>query len=205
VDEHVFPAIRGVRRNPTAEALFVGISLGVLAQALRQVQGEPMQLGAATAPWLTVGFALAVWAAGRRAGGRVLAAYLIAWLVAYHVLFAVGQSVSLAAASREALPWLLLATPICVALAPIAALARRSGIAGDTCLAASIAWSLPETIENAQRGDVLAAAVIAVISVLPVFAAGRRNLRIATVVVAVIAFGALALVAGPALRGHIHS
>ena len=203
--EHVSPMTRGVQRNPTAEALVAGIGLGVVAQILRQVQGEPMQLGVATAPWLTVGFALAVWAARRRAGGRVLVAYLFAWLVAYHVLYALGQPVPFSAAFREALPWLVLTLPVCLALAPAAVLARRRGIVGDVCLAAPISWSLPEALKNAQRGDIVVAVAITVLAFLPVAAAGRRDVRVVTVVVAVLAFGALALAVGPIARSHIHS
>jgi hypothetical protein len=77
VGEYGLTAIRGARRNLTVEALFVGAGLGLIAQVLRQVQGEAMQVGAATAPWLTIGFALAVWTARRGVAGRVLAAYLI--------------------------------------------------------------------------------------------------------------------------------
>jgi hypothetical protein len=204
-DRYGVAVIRAARRNPTAEALAAGIALGVIAQVLRQVQGESMQFGGATAPWLTVGFALAVWAARRRAAGRVLVVYLVGWLVAYHVLFALGQSVSFAAAFREALPWLVLTLPVCAVLTPVAALARRRGIVGDLCLAAPIAWSFPETVENAQRGDVVVALAIAVLAVLPIAAAGRRGIRIATVLVAALAFGALALAAGPIARSFIHS
>lgn len=203
--EHVLAAIRGVSRNSMADALLAGLCLGVVAQVLRQMEGEAMELGAATAPWLTVGFALAVTAAPRRAGGSVLAAYLFAWLVAYHVLYAVGQSVPIAAAAREAVPWLLLAPLVCVVLAPAAGLARTRGIAGDVSLAAPIAWSLPEALENAQRGDAVVAAAIGVLAFLPVVASGRRDIRLVTFVLAMLALGALALAVGPIVRSQIHS
>jgi hypothetical protein len=121
------------------------------------------------------------------------------------VLVALGQSVSFGAAFREALPWLVLTAPVCVALAPAAVFARGPGIVGDACLAASFAWSLPETIDNARHGDLLAAVVIAAVATLPFAAAGRRDVRFLTVAVAAVAFGTLALVAGPVLRGTIHS
>lgn len=203
--EYVTPTIGGVRRHPMVEALLGGIGLGVIAQLLRQVQGEAMQFGGATAPWLTIGFGLAVFAARRRAGGRVLAIYLLSWLVAYHVLYALGQSVAFSAAFREALPWLILTIPVCVALTPLTALARKKGIVGDACLAVPIAWSIPETLGNAQRGDVFVATATAMLALLPFAAAGRRDIRIATVAVAVVVFAAVALLVGPLVRSHIHS
>lgn len=202
--EHV-SSLAGFRRNLIAEALITGAGLGIIAQVLRQVQGETMQFGAATAPWLSVGFAMAVLAARRREAGRVLAVYLISWLVAYHILYAVGQSVPLSAASREALPWLVLSLPVCVALTRVATLARGRGLVADACLAVPIAWSLPETVSNARRSDFVVAATIAVLALLPVAAAQRRDFRIATIAIAVALFAAVAFLVGPIVRSHIHS
>ena len=113
-----------------------------------------MQFGAATAPWLSIGFALSVWAAARRQpAGRVLLTYLVTWLVAYHVLYALGQSVPFSAAFREALPWLLLALPVSVILTPVARLVTHSGLLADACLA------VPNLISLLLPGGVVAAQV----------------------------------------------
>jgi hypothetical protein len=192
-------------RSATAEAVALGIALGLVAQILRQVPGQTMEFGAATAPWLSVGFALAVWAGRRRGAGRVLYGYLLAWLVAYHLLFAVGQSVAISAAAREALPWLVLAVPVCTVLAPIATRARVAGVIGDLSLALPLAWSVPEVFENAQRGDAAVAALIALLALSPIAASQRRDIRIRTLLIGVVVLGGLAVLLGPVARGQIHS
>jgi len=165
-----------------------------------------MQFGAATAPWLSIGFALSVWAAARRQpAGRVLLTYLVTWLVAYHVLYALGQSVPFSAAFREALPWLLLALPVSMILTPVARLVTHSGLLADACLAVPIAWSVPETVGNAQRNDAVIALAIALLALAPIAAARRRDIRITTVVLAALLLAALALLLGPIARGQIHS
>lgn len=194
-----------VHTNAMVKAIAVGVALGLIAQVLRQVPGQTMQFGAATAPWLSIGFALAVWAVRLRAPGRVLIGYLMAWLVAYHLLFALGQSVALSAAFREALPWLILALPVCLVLARVATLATASGAIADLCLAVPIAWSVPETLENVQRGDIVVAAAIALLAFLPLAASQRRDIRLLTFVIGAVILGGLAVLVGPVVRGQIHS
>ena len=198
-------ALRPSVLSDTVAAVALGIALGLVAQVLRQVPGQTMEFGAATAPWLSIGFAQAVWAARRRAAGRALFGYLISWLVAYHLLFALGQSVPISAAIREALPWLVLAIPVCIVLAPLAGRARVSGVLGDLIVAIPLAWSVPEVIENAQRGDGIVAVCIALLALTPIAATQRRDMRIATVALGVVVFGGLALLLGPIARGQIHS
>jgi hypothetical protein len=70
--------------------------------------------------------------------------FLFLWLVSYHATFAVRESVTQAAAWREAAPWLLLAGPVCVVLGVAAARACKSGMVGDICLALPIAWSMSD-------------------------------------------------------------
>jgi hypothetical protein len=198
-------ALRPYLRPSTTTAVALGIALGLVAQVLRQVPGQTMEFGAATAPWLSIGFAAAVWAARWRAAGSTLFAYLVAWLVAYHLLFALGQSVPIAAAVREASPWLVLAVPVCVVLAPLARRARASGVLADLCLALPLAWSIPEVFENAQRGDLVVAICIALLGLTPIAASQRRDVRLLTVMIGVGLFGGLAFLLGPIARGQIHS
>ena len=106
-----------LRKAKTSVSLLVNASLtgailGVLAQFLRQISGALMYLGASTAPWVMVGFLLAVSASRRARTPRkailiatgTVAAYLLAWLVSYHLLFVLRESVSLGAGWREAAP-----------------------------------------------------------------------------------------------------
>ena len=186
-------------------AIAVGVVLGLIAQVLRQVQGETSFFGGSTAPWVSIGFAIAVLAVRIRAPGRVVFGYLVAWLVAYHVLYAVGQSIPLSAAWREAVPWLVLAPPVCFALGRVATLATGSGVIADLCLAAPLAWSVPETINNFRAGYPVVAVAVALFAFLPGVASQRRDVRILTLAIGVVALGAIVLLVGPLVRSHIRS
>lgn len=199
------------------EAFLAGALLGVVAQFLRQIPGPLMSLGASTAPWVTAGFLLAVWGsrgapAARRAilvATGTMATYLVAWLVSYHLLFVVRESVRFAAGWREAAPWLVAAIPACPMLGAIAALSHRRGLLGDACLAAPLAWSLPDVLGSLSEGwaDVAAVEVpVAVFVVLLIrMAMAERPVRPITLLAAAATLGALAVALFPAVRGLIRS
>lgn len=137
-----------------------GTVLGLLAQVLRQVPGTLMHLGASTTPWVMAGFVLAAWVSRgvrplRRAiliATGTMAAYLLAWLVSYHLLFVIRESVSLAAGWRQTAPWLVLTVPASLVLGIIAAISHKRGLLGDLCLGVPIAGSLTEALYNLKRG-----------------------------------------------------
>lgn len=204
------------RLDPQAAALLAGVLFGLTAQVLRQIVGPLMDIGAATAPWVTVGFVVAVWATRRSsplraaglAGAGVMAAYLFAWLVAYHGLFALRESVGLAAAWREAAPWLVLAGPASLLLGFVAALSHRRGLLGDVCLASPIAWSAPEVIHSSQDGwsaGGIVVVVFAAVALLPLVVAARRDVRLVRVAFASVLLGGVALALSPVFLGQIHS
>jgi len=101
------------------DAVMIGAILGVVAQFLRQVPGVLMILGASTAPWVMVGFLLAFLVSGGTrtlrnsilAASGIVAAYLLGWLVSYHLLFVLRESLSPVAGWREATPWFVAAVP----------------------------------------------------------------------------------------------
>ena len=197
-------------------ALLAGVLFGLVAQVLRQIVGPLMDIGAATAPWVTIGFVIAVWATRRSyllrnasaVGIGTMAAYLFAWLVSYHALFAVRESVGLAAAWREAAPWLVAAAPACFILGSIAARSHKKGILGDICLASPIAWSVPEIVYSVRQGSpagATVAAVIGAVALLPLVFAAGRDLRLARVALASVALGTVALVLSPIVLSQIHS
>jgi hypothetical protein len=197
-------------------ALLAGVLFGLLAQVLRQIVGPFMDIGAATAPWVTIGFVIAVWATRRSlprgtataVGIGAMAAYLFAWLIAYHALFAVRESVGLAAGWREAAPWLVVAVPACLILGWIAARSHERGILGDVCLASPIAWSVPEIVYSVRQGSsgsAVVAAVIGALALLPLVLAAGRDVRLARVALAAVTLGALALAVSPILLSQIHS
>ncbi len=175
-----------------------------------------MDIGAATAPWVTIGFAIAVWATRRtwplRSATGVaigaMAGYLFAWLLSYHGLFAVRESVGLAAAWREAAPWLVLAVPAAPILGYVATRSRKAGLLGDLCLASPLAWSVPEILAPRSGGwpeGAMVAAVIAAIALLPPIVAGRRDVRLGRLVVVSLVLGAAALALAPVVLSQIRS
>ena len=114
-----------------------GSPLGLVAQLLRQIDAPLMSLGAATAPWLTIGFIQTPTCDRLRArtaspattrvmtsalvGVVTIATYLFAWLASYHTLFAIRESVTGAEAWREAAPWAIAAIPTSLTLGLVAA------------------------------------------------------------------------------------
>jgi hypothetical protein len=203
--------------HPWVIASLTGALLGVLAQFLRQVPGALMSLGASTAPWVMVGFILA---ASASRGARTLrkaifvstgtvVAYLLAWLVLYHLLFVLRESVPLAAGWREAVPWLVTAVPACPILGAVAALSHKPGRLGDTCLAAPIAWSLPEALGSLGQGWSGVAAIVIPVAVLFALLVRmtivERRVRAITLLTAAVALGALGVFLFPAVRSLIPS
>jgi hypothetical protein len=203
------------RGSMYAAAAAAGALLGIVAQVLRQILGALMDIGAATAPWVTIGFLLALWATrtpprsnAAATGTRVAAAYLYAWLAAYHLTFAVRESVGLGAAWREAAPWLVLAAPAALVLGWLAARSHESGIVGDACLAAPIAWSLPEialSLENGWSTRSLAAIAIAVLAFLPALVVVRRDVVAVRVFVATVLLAAAIVIVSPLVLSHVRS
>jgi hypothetical protein len=132
------------RAGTLPRAFLIGLFVGATAQFLRQIVGPLMAVGGGIAPWVTIGFILAIWETRgrpfRRAsllGVKTIAAYLLAWLLSYHGLFAVRESIGVFAAWREALPWLVIAGPMSVFLGLAAARSHKPGTLGDVCLGAT--------------------------------------------------------------------
>jgi hypothetical protein len=199
-----------------AVVALTGVVLGIGAQVLRQISGPVMALGAATAPWLTVGFLFAVWTtrfeSALRArtwlGIETMAVYLVVWLLSYHTTFAMRESVALAAGWREAAPWLVLAIPTCVVLGMGAAAANTDGVLGDVCLALPIAWSMPEIVSNVREGWSYALVVgvpTAVLALAPLSAVAQRNIKLTRVVITCVVAGVAGVALLPIVRSFVHS
>jgi len=216
VDAAARPPARSRNVDVRVVALLAGVLCGLVAQVLRQIVGPFMDIGAATAPWVTIGFVIAVWATRKSTSPRTasavgigaMGAYLFAWLLAYHTLFAVRESVGLAAGWREAAPWLVVAAPACLILGWIAARSHERGILGDVCLASPIGWSVPEivySIRQGSSGSAAVAAAIGALALLPLVLAAGRDVRLVRVAFASVTLGVLALALSPVLLGQIHS
>lgn len=190
-------------------ALLTGIILGVLAQFLRQVPGPFMYLGASTAPWVMVGFLLAVSASRGActlrkailAATGTVAAYLLAWLVSYHFLFVLRESVPFAAGWRQTAPWLVVAIPASPILGFIAALSHKRGLLGDVCLAVPIAGSLPEALKILKEGWLFGAAIVIPVAVFAALlihmAMDERRVSGITLLAAIVTLGALGITLFP--------
>lgn len=199
------------------DAFMIGAILGVSAQFLRQVPGVLMSFGASTAPWVMVGFLLAVLASrGTRTprkatlvASAIVAAYLLGWLVSYHLLFVLRESLSPAAGWREAAPWLVATVPASPILGTIAALSHRRGLIGDMCLTAPVAWSLPEAVETLREGWLAGAAVVIPVAVFAVLlihlAISERLVRAITLLAAAIMAGAVGVALFPIAKSLIPS
>ena len=206
---------RGHETRVLAPVALAGAVLGILAQLLRQVPGPLMALGGATAPWVTVGFLLALWVTRRTTSHAIglpiatLAAYLVMWLLSYHLTFAIREAITIPEAWREAAPWMLLTAPASVIFGIATATAHRRDIPGDLCLALPIAWSTPEVIAYSREGwtfAVLVAAPTAVLAFLPLISMSRRrDVRPLRVLVACCAFALAGVMLLPLLRNLIHS
>jgi hypothetical protein len=191
--------------------------LGILAQFLRQIPGVLMTLGASTAPWVMVGFVLAVSASrGARTTRKAIlvatgtvAAYLLAWLVWYHLMFVIRESGSLADGWRQAAPWLVAAVPAAPVLGTIAALSHKHGLLGDVCLVAPLTWSVPEAVTSLKEGWFIGAAIVIPVAVfaalLIAMAMHERRVRAVTLLVAAIMLGASGVALFPAVRGLIRA
>jgi hypothetical protein len=174
-----------------------------------------MALGAATAPWLTVGFLFALWMTRGSTslrdaswqGTATTAVYLFLWLLSYHGTFAIRESVSQAAAWRETAPWLLITGPVSVVLGVTAAVTHKRGAMGEFCLALPVAWSMPEFVANWKQGlsyAVVVALPTAALAFLPL-AVKRREVRFMRLAVACGVFAIVGLALFPIVRNQIHS
>lgn len=179
-----------------------GALVGLVAQILRQhkeANDAFMALGASTAVWVTIGFLLVRWAArkwpyrDRAAWASVAAAaYLFAWLIAYHTLFGIREHLDFAQVWPQIRYWLAAVAPACLAMGFIATESLRKDLLGDICLALPLGWSISEIYSNARLGS----AHIAVVSIptlfvasLPLLALRRRKWSPLVVVVTVLVIG----------------
>jgi hypothetical protein len=134
--------------------------MGFAAETLRASGNDALStLGGATAIWITIGFLLAQQIArGRPAYDRIAwisvvsAAYLFAWLIAYHVLFGVLEHLSFAQVWPEARYWIAAVAPACLALGFVAVSSLRDDWLADVCLVLPLGWSLPEVYLSARAG-----------------------------------------------------
>ena len=188
-----------------------GFAAGGVAQLLALGGGSVRPVGTGLAPWLTVGFIVTIVAARRLTGPQrlpwtciVAAAYLYAWLFAYHLLYRVVQSPPTATVWAESRLWVAAVAPGCVALGCLAVGSLRSGVVGDACAAASLAWSLPEAVaamhDGTSHGLAFALPVLLLAVVPPAVARGRRCDPAIVACAGLLGGAALALALPPLLR-----
>jgi hypothetical protein len=187
-----------------------GILAGIVAQLLRQHVGPLGALGASTAPWVSLGFLLVV--TRRFNGGRfdralnaavLMATYLFGWLLSYHGLFAVRESVPLAAAWSQARPWVVAVAPASAVVGLLVAALCWTDWRADACLSAALAWSFPEVLRAYEHGwtyTLVVGVPTAVLGALPLaFAARRRRISINAIAIASVSLATVAYVLFPHL------
>jgi hypothetical protein len=190
----------------------VGALIGAAAQLLRQGRGAVAALGASTAPWTSIGFLLAVRLVRARPfaeravrGGMAMGSYLVGWLVTYHGLFAVRESVGLEVGWQQARPWLAAAVPVSAGVGLVVAASREGGRISEVCLAAPIGWSLPEIVGGVDRGWAYAALVslpAAFLASIPALAMVGRGFSLVVVLCSSLGFGVVAYVASSLVGNH---
>ncbi len=152
----------------------IGTLVGLGAQLLRQDGGAYMTLGAGAALWITIGFLLVMWAARRWSGPEgvawasvAAAAYLYAWLIAYHVLFGRREHLAFAQVWPQVRFWIAAVAPACITIGFVARSCLKEGRLGDVCLGFPLGWSLPEVFLSARLGGSYITIVV-----LPIFLTG---------------------------------
>ena len=136
-----------------------GLAAGIAAQLLRERTGALSILGGGIAVWVTIGLfpvrrTAAAWAGPDRWAWSCVAAaaYLYAWLLAYHALFGVHDHVAFGAVWHEARYWVAAVAPAAIALGLVAVGSLRRDLLGDLCVGAPLGWSLHETYAAASEG-----------------------------------------------------
>lgn len=180
-----------------------GALTGLIAQYLRQKSGADdafMALGGSTAIWVSIGFLLArQTASARPARDRVAwvsvasAAYLFAWLIAYHALLGHRDHLDFAQVWPQMRYWVAAVAPACLVLGYIATESLRKDLLGDICLALPLGWSLSEIYSSARAGGAHIAVVsfpTLLVASLPLLALRRRpKWALLAVAVTVLAIG----------------
>lgn len=194
-----------------AATVLIGVGFGAAAQLLTSSGPALQALGMSTAPWVTVGFVFASIVA-RRWTGRdrapwmcvLVALYLYGWLLAYHCLYALIENVPAATVWAESRLWVAAVAPACLALGYVAVGSLRSGVVGDVCLAAPLAWSLPEAVGAAYTGwsqALLMTAPLLLVAAAPlVITRDRRWNPTIIVITALLGEAALMVVSAPVMR-----
>ncbi len=156
-------ALRFLRADPSrplgwpifAYALIGGLAAGSVAQLLGQMLNPFSFLGWATAPWVSIGFLFAQRAARTRSlgsgtiwAGATAAIYLLAWLLAYCVVFGLCDSAGFMVLWKDERLFEMAAVPAGAIIGFIAAQSLQPGRIGSAFLAAPFVWSLPEVIRS---------------------------------------------------------
>jgi hypothetical protein len=154
---------RGKPVNVTVFLLAVvgGLAAGAFSHLLTQLSQTFVStptvalLGWSTAIWVSIGFLFA-WTAARARSffkGAIWAAiamalYLFCWLVAYCAVFGLCDPSGFYSLWTDERMFELATLPASVVVGSIAAGAWRPGLVGSACLAAPLAWSLPEVVRS---------------------------------------------------------
>jgi hypothetical protein len=124
-----------------------------------------------------------------------MAVYLGAWLLSYCAVFGFQQSAGFGAAWLDERIFFIIAPAASVSLGLIATASLRDDWLGDACLAAPIAWSVPEfgyAIAQGWRYAALVALPIALLASVPLASSRHRHVNWAVFGAACAAGGVIA-------------
>lgn len=140
-------------------ALIFGLVMGAIGQVLVLTGGVFAVLGDGAAIWATMGYLLARQASAGRTTydgivwtGSAVSVYLLAWVFSHCAVRAVLGASSFSAAYGAASGLIVFAPVAAAALGAVAVLSKRAGWLGAACLAAPLAWSLPEMVARGLEG-----------------------------------------------------
>lgn len=194
-------------------ALLYGIGLGAIAKLMGLVDGPLRFLGAGVAFWVTAGFLVARHAAKGREpldgtvwAGTTMAVYMGAWLLSYCAVFGLQSSAGFGAAWLNERIFFIITPAASALLGFIATASLRGDWFGDACLAAPIAWSLPEIGYALSQGWQYAALValpMALLASVPLAMSRHRRVNWVVFVTACVAGGVIASLLLRAVDGRM--
>lgn len=187
---------------PIVVCLSAGLVVGLIAKLLGEAGNQALgSLGTGMAIWLGIGFIMVSeltrkWqvANGLWWTCALVATYLYAWLLAYHLTYLLLDSAPGWTVWGESRLWVAAVAPSCVVLGILATCSLKTGHLAEVCLAIPIAWSLPEVVSAVHHGwsyALIVGAPTLAVAVVPLFRARLRVRHPVTIVATAMLGGAL--------------
>lgn len=206
--------LRHQKSVPIAVCVLAGLAMGVVAKLLGEEGNRALlSLAAGTAIWLGIGFILVSelnrrWEVTHRLlwSWVLVAAYLYAWLLTYHLTDLLVSGASGWTVWSESRIWVACVAPACVVLGSLATRSLNTGALSEACLAVPLAWSLPEVVTAIHHGwsyALIAGVPILAVACVPLYRERSRLRRPSVIVVTAMLGGALLIPILPSITRYI--